>query len=1463
MKAKIAILLLALLCAPTLCQDMDLTLTSADITTVGLSSLFPAVATSNQVPAYTYTSSHPAAFISQFEENRVDKIFNGDLQLTGDNTIDAVAYSVAQTNAKFMVNGTFMTYKYDPKAELFSNPTTLVIKPDTKCTGLDFNSKFHFIGCLDLDNKQADIYTVENNAVAQSFILPFEEDKEITTRLRLEVSLDGNYLMVWDDMFTKDAGNPNQNALYILTVNETTGALSTNTTFTTIGTTVPKNLFDMSMSVGEDGRTLKISLINDATGFVEVNSCTVDDAQSPIVLTDCAELGIADLKITSGRAKYFVADNVSPIMIFNNNNPTNPTIHRCVFDETSGKFSDCAASNRRLPIQATSNVVCTSMTIFANNYSFEWLNTANKVVYSVVNVNPTAQDQTILRFDSIVEPSQLATLAFGANEAIVVFSTFAKVYLPVANSGGAVQITAQDFPLPDPTRTNVRNKRALVTITQTSQTAVVVTKTIRVTVLEKMNSWTGFNDQIPDFGGVAGGPVWDTNMNRSWVYGNNLSFQLSGSALNSPVVSTMDPVNISVPDVAGPFTAVFPINDLEYLVTDATKWYYIRCAFTFSPNKNCPAASSGTIPLGYTIDKVIPTTTYPNTADALAISVLLKNGADDYTIQYIWKADYTKNEAVSLPGGPYRSVHSVNYKGTLLFFGAPITGDDASNILAYSTSEEKAAFAEPTLAFTIKASDFGLLDSISAPFALKSCAHNDFVLEFLTSMYIIKINILTEATFSFRGKVRLANPQYPGNAIIDFSPVGDEMIVWDSSYNLWSTNTLNDASLYHFNVQEFGLTTISRVLPCNEPSSFVVYGTNAQGQQMVGTFYGNQFNVAHTKIHSIVPTNRQVADDFNRSAGCKGGIINMAITPAGTIVGEKIYLGGPYLTTSYKSNFTDPNATITITSGDQTRTIVKQMNIQPVDFTVTVKPVQNAYIKKGQFDLETLASITGPVINAELTLPTDLQGKITLSQRTLATSPVVKAGYSLKSVLLTKSNYVAYLSQDAASGALGVSLVTNAGVLIKDYPLGRTSIIGIDAADGGNYVAITVCYRWGGSNIVEIHFVPLTGEAQKFTAPDQSFFSGVKISKVPSTVVDTFAVFLELNLQNAFVVLKATKTDGFAGASWDYVPGSVQLIKVDNPEAGMVLFHNYRQMTLTLYILANDQATKGTQTVLTFDGSRNEFYAGACKGLTPGSIDCAFLVHGAVAYYANIPYNASFVVTATNILTRSLFIYYEAGQSGQPSSIDITSGYIAIQNINSTGGNVDIYQINSGQGFIYTRINLQKQSNSNSNNLTESLSFETFGQFFSLSSGNGLSVNTIQQNGSQTAAFTVQPLTLNVSEDLKQNDASAITINLGQSTAQTSFPIADFFSENIPTPPNPPPGPEPEKPSSKAWVYVLLIILIVGLIGAGVWFFLKKQKKGDEGDLYYDKNEPFVDDSNSKKDDGKGKGKSRNSDEFN
>jgi hypothetical protein len=558
-------------------------------------------------------------------------------------------------------------------------------------------------------------------------------------------------------------------------------------------------------------------------------------------------------------------------------------------------------------------------------------------------------------------------------------------------------------------------------------------------------------------------------------------------------------------------------------------------------------------------------------------------------------------------------------------------------------------------------------------------------------MYIVKINILTEATFSFRGKVRLSNPKFPGSSIVDFSPVGDEMIVWDSNFNVWSTNTLNDNSLYYFNLPEFGVNTITRILPCNEPSTFVLYGTNMQDQQIVGTFYGNQFNVAHTKVHSVVPTNRQTADAFNRSAGCMGGLVNMAITPAGAIVGEMIYLGGPYLTTAYKSTFTDPNATITITSGDQTRTIVKQMNIQPVDFTVTVKPVQNAYIQKGTFDLETLASITGPVIDAELQLPTDLQGKITLNQRTAATTPVVKAGYSLTSVLLAKSNYVAYLSKDAASQTLGVSLVDNTGNLIRDYSLGRTSIIDIDAADGGNYVAISVCYRWGGSNIVEIHFVPLTGTPTKFTAGDQSFITSTKISKVPSATEDTFAVFLEYYTNNKLVVLKATKDNGFAAQPWDSVSGSVQLIKVDNPEAGMVLFHNYRQMTLSLYALPNDQAATGTVSVLTFDGSRNEFYAGSCKGLTPGSIDCGFLVHGAVAYYANIAYNASFVVANGNILTRSLFIYYEAGQTGQPSSIDITSGYIGIQNINSAGGNVDIYQINAGQGFIYTRINLQKQ----------------------------------------------------------------------------------------------------------------------------------------------------------------------------
>jgi hypothetical protein len=420
MKIKIAVILLTFLCATSLCQDMDITLTPNDITTVGLSTLFPPAPTSgqaNQVPTFTYTSSHPAAFINQFDESRVDKLFNGDLALTGGNTLDAYAYNVAQKNAKFLVNGTFMTYAYDPAAELFSNPTTLVIKPDTKCTGLDFAGKYTYIGCLDTENNQADIYTVENNVIVQSFILAFQADKEITSRLRLEVSLDGEFLMIWDDMFTTEAGNTNQNVIYILNVDEATGALTNNTDFTTIGTFVPKNLFDMTMFNDQDGRTLIVSMIDKTSGFLSVASCTVDDTNPALLLQACAELGIADLKVTNGRAKYFSAQNAALILIFNNNNQANPTIHRCLFDQETTKYSDCAASNRMLPIEATSNNVATSITIFANNYHFEWMNTATKVVYSVVNVARTAQDQTILRFDSIVEPDQLATLAFGSNEA--------------------------------------------------------------------------------------------------------------------------------------------------------------------------------------------------------------------------------------------------------------------------------------------------------------------------------------------------------------------------------------------------------------------------------------------------------------------------------------------------------------------------------------------------------------------------------------------------------------------------------------------------------------------------------------------------------------------------------------------------------------------------------------------------------------------------------------------------------------------------------------------------------------------------------------------------------------------------------------------------------------------------------------------------------------------------------------
>ena len=113
----------------------------------------------------------------------------------------------------------------------------------------------------------------------------------------------------------------------------------------------------------------------------------------------------------------------------------------------------------------------------------------------------------------------------------------------------------------------------------------------------------------------------------------------------------------------------------------------------------------------------------------------------------------------------------------------------------------------------------------------------------------------------------------------------------------------------------------------------------------------------------------------------------------------------------------------------------------------------------------------------------------------------------------------------------------------------------------------------------------------------------------------------------------------------------------------------------------------------------------------------------------------------------------------------------------------------------------------------------------------------------QTQSFSIQPLTLQVTQEPSSNEVGGLSLDFGSGPSSTSIPFDEIFVPKPIPPPGPTPQPPaPEKKKSLLWLWIILIIIGVAAIGAGVFFVLKNRKeKGAEEGAYYEKNEPLAD----------------------
>ena len=310
---------------------------------------------------------------------------------------------------------------------------------------------------------------------------------------------------------------------------------------------------------------------------------------------------------------------------------------------------------------------------------------------------------------------------------------------------------------------------------------------------------------------------------------------------------------------------------------------------------------------------------------------------------------------------------------------------------------------------------------------------------------------------------------------VDFCPVRDEIIVWDQDFShVFSKSTHNDTSFYNFHLDEYGFKTVKGVSCARISGAVGVWATDATGQLWVATIYGNQFNDAKNRIHSVVQWGTSEVPTFAHSFTLtSSGIGHVSIGSAGLKVKYAI-LAGPYVMADLASTFATSETIFTLNSGNETRTLTKQLNIQSVVTSVKLgQRKKNITLAQGTFNIEDSVDIIGPVTSVSLSgVPASLQDKLVLQNRyakvSTAESERVTNGARILYALGHNADCTAYLVKDSDTGLLSVSVrgaVTQCNINI---PLNVAHVAAVYARVEASQAVVAFVTRIGSQPIINV-----------------------------------------------------------------------------------------------------------------------------------------------------------------------------------------------------------------------------------------------------------------------------------------------------------------------------------------------------------------------------------------------------------
>lgn len=1482
------VLLLAIQAISSQSLALDITLNPNEVTAFNIQGLFAQAQANNklnnrekasnghkvaalgQQPA-TYTTSHQAATVQTM--GQISHALSV-LKLSKDQNVDGFAYDSIQNILSLVASGTYYRLKYDQNNHVYTLLATLDVVPGTTCTGFDATSKIAVVGCLAEDQKSADFYAIKDDKLAgDKYTVTFPEHQEIMGGLRVDLSTRGDEFVVFSDTYKRTEDDPQQVGIYYLTIDDNTGVMSLNNVVTSITTEDQKTItFDqlneIYMLPGDDNLKAFVSALITGTGVFDLHVCGVliDDQTKAASFIDCQSQKVSQANLHSGRLRYFPGLGLPFVLIYDEEKGI---VTQCLNAGEEEGYSDCVSTIRAMPFDFATTNVQVSFTAYSNNLAATFTDKDSGQIWTIYNINryEVDEDTQALDFDLVIEAAPKAILVLERGQVTVLFEETFKTYAALAPASWMLQITANDLPSPS-SNSDVTNKRLLIKVSRDEPAADLW---VRVVVLDDIDSWMGFTDNLPDFGGLTGG-YGIANIDRSWMYGNDLSVKVQSSALNKPILLDRMDFEFTHNDQVV-WTKLFVQNEFRLVAQDATKLYYYTCEPGKNNNNDCVSKFDFTLPDGLQIVKVFDSVSHPDVLQGSTTIAFLQDKDANAFLYYIYEPNFTKNVLVDLKTA-VRDLHIINYRGTFLIFYSPTSGDDAKNVVVMSGPNDPLHFKDLVAVTSITPEYVGLpSESTFAPMNLVSCGHNDYVVEYLSSTgYIVKLNVFgpTSKDIKLRANVRIVNPADPTFVAAGFCPMGDEFILWDKDYeSIFSTSTITDNSAYYFRLDRRSLHAISTIGCAPKSATVGIFGRNNDMAKVVATIFGNQYNAAHSKIHSfeLLPV---TSFDFEGTYSMTpSGIAHVGISGGKTYVKHMI-LGGPYLLYGLQSEITDPTLSLSLTSGREVRNLNVQLNIAQVERAVRVDQIKKTTpIDKGSINLEDAAKIVGHITTATLSnVPESLKDIITLQNRLTAVQ-------SLHSESSNAFEYEQILAADASkllrigtnNGVLSVELKQTGqqDVVFTSALASYTSIDGFFDDDSANAV-VSVLSKMGGEYSVLVIFIPY--DTKKSTSSitstlDSGYMETIRIIRVPGAN-PTYAVFVSMKIANLWLVYKVTKSDNTV-EYWDTINNCFNLWPVRSAGAGLAFFNSMRDTQLSLYKLQDATVIKGTtQGGIYFSGSNNEFKDVSCVNYNSKTIECVLVTWGPTNLHFKTTLNDSWVVPmqdgAPVLTSRTLFNFVEGQDvTGSYTHARVIQGYAILKSLDRT---YEVYKTDAdSQGYIYARV--PALSAFSKDRLGYSVMHDALDDerdFFIYSNADNVvqvvRLNSASSNGPGVDTFSVQPLTLKVTDTLNDDSANKILINLGSAAQITAINITSIL-EPIKPKPDPPAPPKPEDKKKLTWLWILLGVIGVALVVVLVVFVFKRQKQFGAEDDAYQKNEPFVEEGTMSEK------KRKNSDEFN